>query len=49
MDQCAVNGYVIKPFTADVLTKKIQPVIDQMAQGQKKSGGFFGRLAAKLS
>ena len=49
MDQCAVNGYVIKPFTADVLTKKIQPVIDQMARGQKKSGGFFGRLAAKLS
>jgi len=49
MDQCAVNGYVIKPFTAEVLTKKIQPVIDQMAQGQKKSGGFFGRLAAKLS
>ena len=47
MDQCAVNGYVIKPFTADVLTRKIRPVIDRMAQGQKKSGGS-GPLSSGL-
>jgi two-component system, chemotaxis family, chemotaxis protein CheY len=49
MDQCGVNGYVIKPFTAAVLQKKLEPIVDKLYEAQKKPVGFFGNLAAKLA
>jgi two-component system, chemotaxis family, chemotaxis protein CheY len=49
MDQCAVNGYVVKPFTADALRVKIEPILDKLAQARKAPTGFFGKLAAKLA
>jgi two-component system chemotaxis response regulator CheY len=49
MDQCGVNGYVVKPFTAEVLQKKLSPIVDQLYEAQKKPVGFFGRMAAKLA
>jgi two-component system, chemotaxis family, chemotaxis protein CheY len=49
MDQCGVNGYVVKPFTAEVLQKKLEPIVDKVYEAQKKPVGFFGRLAAKIA
>jgi YesN/AraC family two-component response regulator len=49
MDQCGVNGYVVKPFTAEVLQKKLGPIIDKLYEAQRKPVGFFGSLAAKLA
>ena len=49
MDQCGVDGYVVKPFTVEVLQKKLEPLFDKLCESQKKSKGFFGRLADKLA
>lgn len=48
MDDAGVDGYVVKPFTPDILKKKLEPLFAQFGDGQK-SGGFFGKLAAKLA
>jgi two-component system, chemotaxis family, chemotaxis protein CheY len=49
MNQGGVNGYVVKPFTAQVLQKKLEPIIDKLYEAQKKPVGFFGSLAARLA
>ena len=49
MDQCGVDGYVVKPFTVEVLQKKLEPLFEKLRDSQKKSKGFFGRLADKLA
>lgn len=49
MDQCGVNGYVIKPFTTDVLRSKVGPIIEKMVEAAQKPTGFFGRLATKFA
>lgn len=49
MEQCGVDGYVIKPFTVDILRKKLEPLFEKIQESQKKSKGFFGRLAEKLA
>ena len=45
LDEAGADGYVVKPFTAEVLRKKLEPLLAKLAQTQKKSGGFFGKLA----
>jgi two-component system chemotaxis response regulator CheY len=44
-----VDSYVVKPFTTDVLVKKLSPLFDKLQQAAVKPKGFFGRLADKLS
>lgn len=45
----SVNGYVVKPFTPDVLKAKLEPLFDELAKSKKKSKGFFQKLASKMS
>ena len=49
LDQCGVDGYVVKPFTVEVLQKKLGPLFEKIQDSQKKSKGFFGKLAGKLA
>ncbi len=49
LDEAQVDSYVVKPFTAEVLRKKLQPVIEKIPAGKKSGGGFFGKLAGKIS
>ena len=48
LDSAGADGYVVKPFTPDVLTKKLTPLFERMAAGGD-SKGFFGKLASKFS
>ena len=44
-EDAGVDAYITKPFTPDVLTKKLQPLFSKMkAAPAKKSGGFFSKL-----
>ena len=49
LDQCGVDGYVIKPFTVEVLRKKLEPLFEKLLNSQKKPKGFFAKLADKLA
>ncbi len=49
MGQCGVNGYVVKPFTVEMLQKKLEPIIGKLAEERQKPSGFFGKLAEKLA
>ena len=41
LDDADVDSYIVKPFTVEVLTKKLEPLFAKM----KKPTGFFGKLA----
>jgi two-component system chemotaxis response regulator CheY len=41
LDEAGVDGYIVKPFTVEVLIKKLEPMFAKMS----KSTGFFGKLA----
>ncbi len=49
LDDAGADGYIVKPFTAEVVRKKLEPVLAKLEQTQKKSGGFFGKLAKKIA
>ncbi len=40
------DAFISKPFTAEGLLKRVGPLIDQINENKKKSGGFFKRLVA---
>lgn len=44
-DYAGVDCYIVKPFTTEVLQKKLQPLFDKMS----KRGGFFSKLAARIA
>ncbi len=46
MDDAAVDCFVVKPFTPDVLRQKLAPLFDKIKAGGK--GSFFSKLAAKI-
>jgi len=48
MDQVDVDKYIAKPFTAEGLQKRLGPLFEELARKQKKSKGFFSKLAAAL-
>jgi len=53
LDRAGVDAYIIKPFTTQVLQKKLTPMFRKMAAEaaepqKKKKGGFFANLAGKL-
>jgi two-component system, chemotaxis family, chemotaxis protein CheY len=41
LDDAGVDGYIVKPFTVEVLQKKLGPMFEKMS----KPKGFFGKLA----
>ncbi|KKM69841.1 hypothetical protein LCGC14_1446720 [marine sediment metagenome] len=47
LDGAGVDCYIVKPFTTEVLQKKLQPLFDKLTK--PKSGGFFGKLAKKIA
>ena len=49
LDRGGVDGYIIKPFTVDILTAKLTPVFEKIDQARQKPKGFFGRMADKLA
>ncbi len=48
-DDGAVDGYVAKPFTVEMLQMKLEPLFDKLSEQSKLGGSFFGKLASKLS
>jgi two-component system chemotaxis response regulator CheY len=49
MGEVNVDKYIAKPFTAEGLQQRLGPLFEQLAAGQKKSKGFFGKLSSALS
>lgn len=48
LELAKVDCYVVKPFTPDVLKKKLEPMFAKIAEAGAGKGGFFGKLAAKI-
>jgi len=46
LDDAGVDCFVVKPFTTDVLLKKLEPLFEKIKDSS--SGGFFGKMAAKF-
>ena len=47
LDEAGVDSFVVKPFTSEVLQKKLAPLFDKLTGAGKKSGGFFSQLVSK--
>ena len=48
LDEAKVDSYVVKPFTAEVLRKKLEPLFAKFTD-KKQAKGFFGKLAGKVA
>ncbi len=48
LDEAKVDSYIVKPFTAEVLKKKLEPLFAKFAD-KKQAKGFFGKLAGKVA
>ena len=52
LDQAGVDSFIVKPFTVDVLRKKLTPLFEKITaeiEGKSKGGGFFGKLAKAMN
>lgn len=49
LDKAGVDCFIVKPFTPEVLQKKLDPLFTKIAEDAKKGGGFFGKLAGKFA
>lgn len=49
LDSAGVDGYVVKPFTVEILQKKLGPLFEKLAASQTQSKGFFNKLAEKFA
>lgn len=49
LNQGGVDSYIVKPFTTDIIQKKLEPLFDKMAEARQKPQGFFSRLATKVA
>ena len=49
LDQAGVDCFVVKPFTTEILLKKLEPLFVSLQAAARKPTGFFGRLANKLN
>ncbi len=49
MDAGGVDSFICKPFTTEVLEKKLTPLFDLIAAEAKKGSSFFGKLATKFA
>ena len=48
LESGGVDSYVVKPFTVEVLNKKLGPLFEKLAASNEKSKGFFGKLASAI-
>jgi two-component system chemotaxis response regulator CheY len=48
MDVAGVDTFICKPFTTDVLKKKLQPLFEKLEDDGKSGEMFFGSLAKKF-
>ncbi|MCD4826050.1 MAG: response regulator [Phycisphaerae bacterium] len=48
MEKAGVDTFICKPFTPDVLQKKLQPLFEKIEGDAKAGGDFFGALAGKF-
>ncbi len=49
LNQARVDCFIVKPFTAEVLKKKLTPLFAKMEAACKgKKGGFFSKVAEQL-
>lgn len=49
MDQGGVDTFICKPFTTEVLKKKLQPLFEKIEDAGKTGDNFFGSLADKFA
>lgn len=49
LDGAGVDGYVVKPFTVEVLQKKLGPILEKLAASRTQNKGFFNKLAKKFA
>jgi two-component system chemotaxis response regulator CheY len=49
LDQAGADCFIVKPFTPEIVKKKLEPLFDRIAEAEKKPGGFFSKLAAKIN
>jgi two-component system chemotaxis response regulator CheY len=48
MEYGGVDTFICKPFTTDVLAKKLKPLFEKIQDDAEGGGGFFGSLATKF-
>jgi two-component system chemotaxis response regulator CheY len=49
MDEGGVDTFICKPFTTDVLKKKLDPLFEKIEDAGKGGDGFFGALGNKFA
>ncbi|MBS3820357.1 MAG: response regulator [Planctomycetes bacterium] len=49
MDEAGVDTFICKPFTTDVLKKKLGPLFEKLEDDGKSGEMFFGSLAKKFA
>lgn len=49
LEQAGADCFIVKPFTTDVVQKKLEPLFTRITEAAAKSGGFFSKLVDKLS
>jgi two-component system, chemotaxis family, chemotaxis protein CheY len=45
LDDAGADSYVVKPFTAEILQRKLERLFGELGKTKKKSKGFFSKLA----
>jgi two-component system chemotaxis response regulator CheY len=48
MENGGVDTFICKPFTAEVLKKKLEPLFDKLEDAAQSGDNFFGALAKKF-
>ena len=46
LDSAGVDSFIVKPFTVEVLQKKLEPLFQQAEAAEGGGDGFFGQMAA---
>lgn len=49
LEEAGVDCYIVKPFTPEVLQKKLEPMFKQIREAGQSQGGFFAKLASKIN
>ncbi len=46
LDEAGADSYIVKPFTAEIVQKKLERLFEELAKAEKGSKGFFSKLAS---
>ena len=49
MEQGGVDTFICKPFTPDVLKKKLEPLFERLEEAAQSGDKFFGTFAKKFA